>query len=366
MWEASKYPESIHGALASYTTLIIYNGLSARCDIRPANAVPYDRVSGLLQDLQRLYPQSHKWRVQEAMMLAIHNRKIEEAIQVLEPGVQDKNVPKFITALCTFEQGCKYLFTHKYEACAKSFTEIANYTDWSYSLFNYIVGISYIDASRKAFRDEDKKADEYAELASTALGKVMADLGKRKVLGRPVPIEVYIKSNMSRYLAKQAERNCTLSEAVDVSPAEELIWLYGGYDQMPTAQLKESLEQLELYEARDDEELARKSLLKAACLRNMGEATQAREELEKHVLFHSATLAKGWGKHSSNWVLPAAQFDTAVCLWHEAGPEKQDKAKLQACAEHLKAAQQAGAHDLQTMHSIKISTALAALKKAGV
>ncbi|QIW99116.1 hypothetical protein AMS68_004634 [Peltaster fructicola] len=367
MWEATKYPEDIHGALSSFTTLIIYNGLSSRCDIRPADAVPYDRVTALLQNLRRLYPDSHKWDVQQAMMLASHERKLEEAIQVLQPGVEDKQAPKFITALCVFEQGCKYLFAHNYDACAKSFTELPKYTDWSVALFHYIVGISYVDAHRKALRNggDPEQTKRYAALANKSLSLVMGECGKRKVLGRPVPIEVYVKNNMNRYLAKQAAQKCTLVEAIDVSPAEELIWLHGAHDSMPEAQLQVSLEELESYKTANDEEAARTALLKAACLRSLGQISSAREEIEQHVLIHTST-ARNWGRHASNWVLPAADYEVAVCLWHEAGPDKQDQAKLRACAEHLKAASKASGHDLQTFQGIKISTGIGTLKKLGI
>lgn len=366
MWEASKHPEDIHGALSSFTTLVIYNGISMRCNIRTPDAIPHDKVQQLLDNLRRLYPASHKWAVQQAILYAVGGRELEKARQVLTPGVEDKDALKFITALCIFERGCKSLYLHDYDASATAFIDIATYTDWSYSLFHYIVGISYTAAYRRAIDKQSETANSYAEKANEALGKVMDDLGKRKVLGKPVPIETYIKGNMNRYLAKSAAEGCSLVQAIDVAPSEELIWLYGGYEQMAEAQLQESLYNLELYEPKTDEELARKTLFRAACLRNLGKLAESREELDKHVLCHTAATAKTWDKHASNWVLPAAHYDMAVCLWQEAQPEMTDKAKLQACAEHVQAAAKWAGHDLQTIMGIQIGAAGDALKKMSV
>ena len=123
LWQASKY-KNVYGALSGLILFGFYNGLIGFCDIIPesgVNAYPQARLQALLADMQRRYPKSHMWQLEEARMAA-GDRNLEKAVQLLT----DASISplKQVEALRSFENALNNMYLHSYEATSAAFQKV--------------------------------------------------------------------------------------------------------------------------------------------------------------------------------------------------------------------------------------------------
>ncbi|KAH0139752.1 hypothetical protein KCU82_g17106, partial [Aureobasidium melanogenum] len=111
LWRATQY-SNINGAMAGLVTLGFYNVTVGFCDIVTSDAYPKERLTTLLVQMRKRYPQSRLWRLEEARMLAA-NKQLEDAVTMC--GTHEKSPLKQVEALQWFEKSLNCMYMHRYE-----------------------------------------------------------------------------------------------------------------------------------------------------------------------------------------------------------------------------------------------------------
>lgn len=124
LWRATRYT-NINGAMAGLITLGYYNLTVGFCDIVTADAYPKERLTNLLVQMRKRYPQSRLWRLEEARMLAA-DKQLEDAVTMC--GTHEKSPLKQVEALQWFEKSLNCMYLHRYEECATSFLTVSYFS----------------------------------------------------------------------------------------------------------------------------------------------------------------------------------------------------------------------------------------------
>lgn len=328
LWQASKF-HHINGGMAALALLGWYNGLVGFCDI-VADANPEDpediegypaaRLEALLTEMRRRYPNSLLWRVEEARMAASH-RDLDSAIELLShPG---KSSLRQVEALTMFEKSLAALYSHRYQLCSDSFIACVDLNSWSKALYYYIAGSAHLAMYRdfKSAGNTDEAAKQ-ASLAEKYFKLVPAHTGKKKIMARQLPFDIFVGRKIVKWEARAAAWNCDFVDAIGVSPNEEMVFFWNGYKRMTNAQLEHSLRNLAWsedpkqsahWEKEELDERAILAVLRASIYRNMRKHEQAMTLLKTEVLCYDKTLFKGPLK--DDWTAPTAHYEMAVNLW---------------------------------------------------
>lgn len=121
LWRATRYT-NVNGAMAGLITLGYYNLTVGFCDIVTSDAYPKERLTTLLVQMRKRYPQSRLWRLEEARMLAA-DKQLEDAVTMC--GTHEKSPLKQVEALQWFEKSLNCMYLHRYEECATSFLTVS-------------------------------------------------------------------------------------------------------------------------------------------------------------------------------------------------------------------------------------------------
>ncbi|KAK9452985.1 outer membrane protein Iml2/Tetratricopeptide repeat protein 39 [Dipodascopsis uninucleata] len=346
LWEAST-SENIHGALALLTLLLYYTGPAQVCDIeQTGDAFPRERLTTALAKTRKRYPKSALWILQEARMQGITG-DLRQSIATLEQPV--KIQMRQIEALIEFEKAMCYLDLHDFEKSAKSFLLLTTLNTWSHALYNYVAGVCYVELYRSAVREEnpsEAKIKKFRKIAEELLSKAPTLIGKRKLIGRAMPLEIYLQRKVRKW-ATRASRLPSVSfiDCIGTSPANEIIYFWNGFKRMPREGLEKSLCELsyhyvknpttvspsnisnnsQFYEKqaskfaflKDVDECGVKSLLESIVLRNMGFSDQGLKLLEDEVLPIQRASLKG----NEDWIPPCALYERGVFEWFISGSE---------------------------------------------
>lgn len=369
LWQATKHKENINGAMAGLITLGFHNGAIAFCDILTEDALPTERLRTLLGEMRSLYPKSMLWQLEEARMLS-GERKLEQAVELASRG--GKSSLKQVEALRHFERSLNHMYLHHYQACADHFIECVNLNSWSHALYYYIAGSCHIELYRAAAQNSNTKlAEAHAKEAESLLRTCPQHIGKKKFMARQLPFDTFVGRKLSKWEARAKDRNIPLVQAVGVSPVEEMTYFWNGYKRMSPELLQISLEKLEWskrrpgWDSEPEDEHAALSLLRATCLRELGQVQAAQTELEQGALTHELWRLKQCASPDT-WALAVAQYEMAVCCWVEAGGEGGDEEGLERASQWLARIEGWEKFDLDARVGLKITTARETLKRCGV
>ncbi|KZT19316.1 hypothetical protein NEOLEDRAFT_1142229 [Neolentinus lepideus HHB14362 ss-1] len=159
------------------------------------------------------YPTGSLWILNRAKILRMSG-DAEAAIKVLEEGLSPEHPQMFVQAdaLLLFELAWTLLAQRRYEESAEMFIKMTERNSWSHATYLFIAAGCYISVGNRA------KAQEL-------LDGVPVAIEKRKLHGRDLPTEVFIKKKIAFYKEKQKRRRGNEAEyvqCISISPAEEL------------------------------------------------------------------------------------------------------------------------------------------------
>ncbi|KAK5090127.1 Mitochondrial outer membrane protein iml2 [Lithohypha guttulata] len=398
LWQASRF-SNVNGGMAALVLFGWYNGLIGFCDIYsdPDPSVPLmdqvegypsDRLKGLLAEMRNRYPDSHLWMIEEARMAAA-GRDIDRALELL--GRAGKSDMKQLQALQVFEKSLNAQNSHHYELCAESFLECVELNAWSQALYYFVAGAALLQRSRDlAAEGSAAEAQKLATLAEEHIKKAPSFVGKKKMMGRQLPFDLFVQRKVNKWTANSAAWGCSFLDAVGVPPIEESIFLWNGYKKMNESQLQKSLQNLERAEQSphwdkqgiDAQTVA--TLLRATIYRNLRQHKKAQAILEENVFVHDKSAFSAPGMDT--WAAPASYYEHAVNSWQQrneyivrfgtslAGPSANqqsasnaeivaDRVHVASARKHVETAKNWGSYELDARIGMKITAALGAIGK---
>lgn len=159
------------------------------------------------------YPDGSLWILNKAKIQRM-TYDTEGAIETLRDGLKPERKKSFPQAdtLLTFELAWTLLSHRRYEETAKQFLDITQLNSWSHATYYFIAAGCYF-----SLKDHNR--------AQNLLDKIPDQLDKRKLSGRDMPTETFIKKKLAFYKRKQARLGGDESrfvEAIRISPAEEI------------------------------------------------------------------------------------------------------------------------------------------------
>jgi len=358
LWRATKF-QNINGIFASFVLLGYYNGLLGFIDILPSagtGAYPRERCLELLNTSRQRYPKGGLWLLEEGRTLA-REKKLEEAVNILDNIPSDGGL-KQVRALIWFEKSMNYTYMHRDEEASESFLKLVEMNEWSHCLYYYMAGASLIESYRKLKETDPEKAQQHAEKAEELLKKAPLHIGKKKLIGRPLPLDVFINKKVQKWEQRSQEWSVPFADAVGVSPIEEMTYMWNGYKRMDEDQLNESYARLLWSESAANkawskevvDEKANLGLLKAAIMRNKSEHDQAKTLLHSHVLYLQKSDLEGGLK--DNWSLPIAHYEMSVINW-EIYSVTNSTGDLEECSKWLEKAAHWGSYELDARYFVQ-------------
>ncbi|KAI0807804.1 hypothetical protein C8Q74DRAFT_1443558 [Fomes fomentarius] len=167
----------------------------------------------IVDKLEARYPTGSLWILNRAKILRM-SYDPEGAIKVLQGGLAPDMPHTFAQAdgLLLFELAWTLLSQRRYQEAADAFIRVTEINSWSHATYYFIAAGCYI-----SLKDYEK--------AQSLLDKVPELIEKRKLGGKDLPTEVFIRKKIAFY--KEKRKLATGSEdqyalAVTISPAEEL------------------------------------------------------------------------------------------------------------------------------------------------
>lgn len=202
---------------------------------------------------------------------------------------------------------------------------------------------------------------EQAKKAEEMLRKVPEHIGKRRIMAKQLPFDVFVDRKIKKWDQRAKDFGCDFIDAIGVSPINEMTYFWNGYKRMQPKDLELSLAKLDwstseanpLWAKEDLDEHAILAVLKAVILRNMKKPEEAREVLEKEILSYEWAKFKGGMK--DNWTSPVGHYEMSVCYWNDYC-ESQDVADLEKSTKWLQKCAAWEAYDLDARYDSVSST----------
>ncbi|RMZ87518.1 hypothetical protein DV736_g5250, partial [Chaetothyriales sp. CBS 134916] len=351
LWQASKF-HNINGGLAGLVILGWYNGLIGFCDIIPDEdaddgqdtaGYPARRLEALLHDMRKRYPKSNIWLIEEARM-AVADRDLNRALDLLSQA--SGSSLKQLEAMRMFEMSLDSMYAHRYELCSDSFLKCVDLSGWSQALYYYLVGAAH----------------QHKTLAEQYILMAPSKVGKKKMMGRQLPFDVFVVRKVAKWSERATRRGCDLIDAIGVNPLEEMIYLWGGYKKMDPANLEHSLRNLGRWSEGEEvdssvvtdeaDENASLALLRSVILRNLGRHDESMAVLKRDLVDLAPHALRG--PHSDEWPAPAAHYEMAVNLVDLTG----DATLVQEAKTHIERARNWDKYELDARLGVKITAAL--------
>lgn len=298
---------NLQGAITLLALLTYYGGILALADISEDTAPNLKRLSSYLVAVRCRYPQGAIWRLQEAKLEQLQGN-VTSCIGSLE-ALKITPQMKQIEVLRVYELGVSYLLTFQWQKAADQFTIVEQLNDWSRSQYHFIIGACHLELYFAT------KVDMHTEKAERHLVRAAKEC-KRKIMGREVPLEVYVKHKVAKWQSRSLGN--PLIDGISMSPIFEYFHLFNFWTHMQNDTRGQCLRLLSRQDSMPDsfdDQLSRQ-LVTCAIKRNMQDWTCF------EIINHCSTVMKSAYKaipYTETWAIPYAQYEHAVCYWNRDG-----------------------------------------------
>ncbi|CAL1705498.1 unnamed protein product [Somion occarium] len=310
----------VHSVFAGLTLMTYYGVVLLLAGYQADEEHILKQYRAIVEKIDNRYPTGSLWILNRAKILRM-SYDTAAAIDVLQAGLTPDRPHTFAQAdgLLIFELAWTLLSQRRYKEAADAFLKVTEINSWSHGTYYFIAAGCHISL------------EDYAQ-AQTLLDAVPELVEKKKIGGKDLPTEVFIKKKLQFYKEKQKRRTGSekdFAHSIRISPAEELAIFWNTHARISKEVAQEHINQLSSYSpsvtiksplisATDvssdsstvpdldtEDELAVRSLLLGIVHRTAGEFDAARAFLT------DATQRQSEVK-SSTWVGGVAWFELAV------------------------------------------------------
>ncbi|KXN71183.1 hypothetical protein CONCODRAFT_78478 [Conidiobolus coronatus NRRL 28638] len=224
--------EGLHGPMAALVLTSYYSGIVSFLSHRPSVQTPELQEAKLIISVVRqTFTQSKIWMMMDAKFLKIEC-KLQEANELLDKALNTKSdTLKELDYLISYDQGWIKMLVGEYEQAIELFNSLQTNTEWSKAFYCYCQACCWLITG---------KTKEALECFQKIPGLV-----KKRMGGRVLPIEMYIKQRIEFY-AKLIELVQNGSSTIPwdicrVVPLMELMFSFNGFHAMNHEQLQHHL-----------------------------------------------------------------------------------------------------------------------------
>ncbi|KAI0672830.1 outer membrane protein Iml2/Tetratricopeptide repeat protein 39 [Trametes maxima] len=203
----------VHAVFAGLS-LMTYHGVVLLLSGYQANeAHIIKQYRAIVDKLESRYPTGSLWILNRAKILRM-SYDPEGAIKVLQDGLVPGRPHTFAQAdgLLIFELAWTLFSQRRYQEAADAFIRVTEINSWSHATYYFIAAGCYISLHNY-------------EKAQELLDRIPDLIDKKKIGGKDLPTEVFIKKKLAFYKEKQAAltgSEANYAHAAKISPAEEL------------------------------------------------------------------------------------------------------------------------------------------------
>ena len=253
---------------------------------------------------------------------------------------------KQVEAWRMYDLAFAYLTTLQWQKAADCFVKVEAGSEWSKGMYHYLIGSCYYELYIET------KDSEYARKADERLSRVSAETGKKKVMGKELPMELFIRRKCAKW---QTRCGKGMVQGITVSPIMEMCHIYNLWKKM-TNELRVECQGLvqrhgSLEDSQDDQ--LTRQLLTAALQRHMKD-WKAFDSIAPATSNTRATFTDI--PHAETWAIPYAYHEQAACYWARDGMSA--AAEIRSWLEKVK---HFGESEFEDALSMKLTTAQQAL-----
>lgn len=306
LWKSASHA-NMNGAMAGLILLSYYNVMLTFVDIVPAKndydddaesvGPPVEKCRELLDQMCQRYPKSGMWKVQDAQLHA-NNRQLDEAVEILKEG--KRSTMKQVAAMSNFELSVDSMVMQDWNAMRDNFLRCIEVNDWSPALYYYMAGSAALELYRDAVHaGEETEAKLQKTKATQFFNKSPTVMGRKRLMSRKLPIETFIQNRLDKWQARAKKHNLDLVDAIAISPALEMVYLWNGQKRMNPKYVERALANLKWERCtvspevlghikKEVDEVAIWAICTASVTKALGNWDEARALLEEHIIKHDS------------------------------------------------------------------------------
>ncbi|KIY46455.1 hypothetical protein FISHEDRAFT_66458 [Fistulina hepatica ATCC 64428] len=214
----------IHGVFAGLVLMTYYGVVLLLSGYQAQEARILREYGATVDRITARYPEGALWILNRAKILRMAYHP-DAAITVLQDGLSPQRQHTFKEAdmMLIFELAWTLLSQRRYAESAEMFMRITEVNSWSHATYYFIAGGCFVALANEAIDASERET--HIQKAQSLFDAIPQLIAKRKISGKDLPTEVFIKKQLQFYKDKQRRRSGDEKEfarAMSISPCEAI------------------------------------------------------------------------------------------------------------------------------------------------